>query len=159
MIVAAALCPAPPLLARELTGAGAVLPELSQACADATAGLLAARPDLIVVAGAGDRTRTWGFAPLPLAWYAPGPAGPGGPPGASEAGAPMPLGLGARLLDQAGHDGPRLLQAVSATDPAAELRGSGHPAGRRRRAGRPAGTRGRHRAPRRAAGPAECRPG
>ena len=33
MIVAAAVCPSPPLLARELTGRALVLPELRQACA------------------------------------------------------------------------------------------------------------------------------
>ena len=44
VITAAALCPAPPLLARELTGADPVLPELRQACLDAVTALLSRRP-------------------------------------------------------------------------------------------------------------------
>jgi len=32
MITAAALCPGPPLLARELTGADSVVPDLREAC-------------------------------------------------------------------------------------------------------------------------------
>ncbi|MDX6338070.1 MAG: hypothetical protein QOG05_5410, partial [Streptosporangiaceae bacterium] len=35
MITSAALCPGPPLLVRELTGADPVLPELRAACAEA----------------------------------------------------------------------------------------------------------------------------
>ena len=51
MIVAAAICPCPPLLARELTGQAEVLPELRAACAAAVGSLAAAGPDVIVVAG------------------------------------------------------------------------------------------------------------
>ncbi len=40
MITSAALCPWPPLLVRELTGADPVLPELRAACAEAVAELL-----------------------------------------------------------------------------------------------------------------------
>ena len=40
VIAAAALCPWPPLLVRELTGADPVLPELRTACAEAVATLL-----------------------------------------------------------------------------------------------------------------------
>jgi hypothetical protein len=135
MIVAAALCPAPPLLARELTGADPVVPELRRACRDAAAGLLQSRPDVVAVVGAGEQTGTWdGSTALDLSGFAPGigratwdgraklgesgvvptagPA-PGGSPGL-----PLPLGLGARLLDQAGHSGPRVLQLVGADEPA-----------------------------------------
>ena len=44
MIVAAALCPCPPLLAAELTGQADILPELRAACGAAVASLLTAGP-------------------------------------------------------------------------------------------------------------------
>ncbi len=44
MIVAAALCPCPPLLAAELTGQADILPELRAACAVAVARLVASGP-------------------------------------------------------------------------------------------------------------------
>jgi hypothetical protein len=60
MLIAAAVCPHPPLLIPEATGApGAADPELNRlraACRNAVAALLAGRPDLIVVAGAAERT-------------------------------------------------------------------------------------------------------
>ena len=60
MLIAAAVCPHPPLLIPEATGApGAAEPELNRlraACRNAVAALLAGRPDLIVVAGAAERT-------------------------------------------------------------------------------------------------------
>jgi RimJ/RimL family protein N-acetyltransferase len=117
MLVAAALCPAPPLLARDLTGADPVIPELRRACLDAAAGLLDSQPDLIVVTGAGPETRQWDPAGhLDVAVFAPalrraGPA-PGQPP-------PAGVGLGAMLLDQAGYAGPRALQTVTQDEPAA----------------------------------------
>src|SRR5215469_15301272 len=119
MITSAALCPAPPLLARELTGADPVVPELRQACSEAAAGLLRGRPDVIVVAGAGEKTATWdGEAGLDVSRFAPGigPAARDAPEGAPVL--PLPLGLGARLLDQAGYAGPRVLQLVGEDEPA-----------------------------------------
>jgi hypothetical protein len=60
MLIAAAVCPHPPLLIPEATGApGAADPELSRlrvACRNAVAALLAEPSDLIVVAGAAERT-------------------------------------------------------------------------------------------------------
>ncbi len=60
MLIAAAVCPHPPLLIPEATGAhGAADPELNRlraACRNAVAALLAARPDLIVVVGGAERT-------------------------------------------------------------------------------------------------------
>jgi hypothetical protein len=60
MLIAAAVCPHPPLLIPEATGApGAADPELNRlraACRNAVAALLAGRPDLIVVAGGAERT-------------------------------------------------------------------------------------------------------
>jgi hypothetical protein len=60
MLIAAAVCPHPPLLIPEATGAlGAADPELNRlraACRNAVAALLVGRPDLIVVAGGAERT-------------------------------------------------------------------------------------------------------
>jgi hypothetical protein len=59
MLIAAAVCPHPPLLILEATGALAADPELDRlrtACRSAVADLLACRPDLIVVAGGAERT-------------------------------------------------------------------------------------------------------
>jgi len=116
VLTAAALCPAPPLLARELTGADPVVPELRQACREAADALVQAEPDMVVVVGAGDQTRTWDAAqaPLQLSRYAPAL---GGRPAAAET-LPLALGLGSRLLDEAGYDGRRELQAIGADEPA-----------------------------------------
>jgi hypothetical protein len=130
VITAAALCPAPPLLARELTGADPVLPELRQACLDAAKALLDGDPELVVVVAAADRTRRFDAASrLDLSGYAPGPAvagaadgtrvAPGTAGAAASATLPLPLGLGSRLLDQAGYQGGRLLQSVGEQEPAA----------------------------------------
>jgi hypothetical protein len=116
MITAAALCPAPPLLARELTGADPVVPELRQACRDAAAGLLRGHPDVVAVVGAGEQTRTWDEGlELDVSGFAPGI---GAAARDGSAGLPLPLGLGARLLDQAGYAGPRVLQSVGQDEPA-----------------------------------------
>ena len=115
MLTSAAICPAPPLLARELTGADPVAPDLRRACLEATAALVADGPDLIVVVGAAPETRVWpSNGKLDLTAYGPGLATPpGGPP------VPLALGLGGRLLDEAGYAGPRQLQSVSETEPVA----------------------------------------
>jgi hypothetical protein len=115
VITSAALCPAPPLLARELTGTDPVAPDLRQACLDATAALLADEPDLIAVIGAAAETRMWPPAGrLDLAAYRPGLVSlAGGPP------VPLALGLGARLLDEVGYAGRRQLHSVSEHEPAA----------------------------------------
>jgi hypothetical protein len=134
MIVSAALCPSPPLLARELTGQADILPELRAACAAAVARLLAAGPDLVAVAGPAEATETWDPAgELSLARYAPAPRAGGrlsdGYPLADNskkrtvvlraAAPPLPLalGIGALLLDEAGYAGPHLLQAVAGSEP------------------------------------------
>jgi hypothetical protein len=106
VIIAAALCPAPPLLARELTGANPVLPELHHACLDAAAALLRSAPDVVAVVGVADQTRAWDpDAGLDLSVYAPAL-------GAGRTGLPLPLGLGSRLLDQAGYAGRRELHSI-----------------------------------------------
>jgi hypothetical protein len=113
MITAAALCPAPPLLARELTGADPVVPDLREACRQAAAALLASRPDVIAVVGAAEKTTGWDpGGRLDLAAYAPMLGAGSGPP------VPLALGLGAGLLDQAGYQGRRVLQSVSPDEPA-----------------------------------------
>jgi hypothetical protein len=116
VITVAALCPAAPLLARELTGADPVAPGLRQACLDAASGLLHGNPDVVAVLGAGSQTRIWDErARLDLGIFAPalGAAAPGGTESL-----PVPLGLGARLLDQAGYIGRRVLQSVGEDEPA-----------------------------------------
>jgi hypothetical protein len=117
MIVTAAICPSPPLLARELTGRAEILPELRAACAAAVGHLLAAAPDVIAIVGAGQETATWNPDDrLDLSAYGPllhgSAASPLGKPGL-----PLALGVGALLLDQAGHAGPRILQAVDESAP------------------------------------------
>jgi hypothetical protein len=123
VITTAALCPAPPLLARELTGADPVLPELRAACLDATAALVADEPDLVVVVGVAIQTRAFDHqgAWLDLSAYAPG-ARPAAADGQRQGRLPLPLplGLGARLLDQAGYGGHRALQSVGEHEPPAE---------------------------------------
>ncbi|MBT2472337.1 hypothetical protein J7E97_31940, partial [Streptomyces sp. ISL-66] len=56
MLVAAAICPAPPMLVPELAaGAAAELADARTACSDALSVLAASRPDLLVVVGACDQ--------------------------------------------------------------------------------------------------------
>lgn len=111
MIASAAICPPAPVLARELTGRDPVLPELREACATAVERLVRSGPEVIAVVGPGRRTDTWPAAGrLDLTAFAPAPgtrAGEAAPP------LPLPLGLGARLLDESGYQGPRLLRSVS----------------------------------------------
>jgi RimJ/RimL family protein N-acetyltransferase len=110
MLIAAALCPAPPLLARELTGADPVAPDLRQACQEAVGTLLDSRPDLLAVVGVAELTRRWDpVRRLDLSVFAPALAGL--PP--TLAPAPPAVGLGGMLLDQAGYTGPRELLSVS----------------------------------------------
>jgi hypothetical protein len=122
MIAAAALCPAPPLLARELTGQAEILPDLRHACTVAVARLVAAAPDVIAVVGPADLTATWDSAgQLDLAAYAPAVARAGAVSAAEERLAlPLALGIGALLLDRAGYDGPRALWSVGGSAPPAE---------------------------------------
>jgi hypothetical protein len=127
MITAAAICPCPPLLARELTGQAEVLPELRAACEAAVARLVADAPDLIVVTGPARETGSWpADGRLDVAAYAPAleltgrPVGdaacPGSGAGAAASGGPalpLSLGMGARLLDEADYTGPRAFQAIA----------------------------------------------
>ena len=118
MIVAAAICPSPPLLASGITGQAEILPELRAACAAAVADLLAAAPDVVVVVGPADATTS--FDPtgaLSLASYAPALRANGHGP--STPALPLALGIGGLLLDEAGYQGPRTYQGIAEYEPAA----------------------------------------
>ncbi|HEX9066797.1 MAG TPA: hypothetical protein VF843_16930 [Streptosporangiaceae bacterium] len=119
MIVTAALCPGPPLLIGELTGAASVAEDLRSACTDAVGELIAAEPEAIVVVGAAEQTEGWPEAgPLDLAVFAPGPAGPSQAGIKAAANRPTSLGVGGWLLTACGYRGPQILQAVGAAEPA-----------------------------------------
>jgi hypothetical protein len=114
MIIAAALCPAPPLLLPGLTGAADVLPELRAACADAVRELVAAGPDLVAVVGPAETTAAWDpAARTALALYAPGLLGAGFDDAAL---LPVSLGVGSWLLDQGGFAGARQLRSVAGSE-------------------------------------------
>ncbi|MGH3292299.1 MAG: hypothetical protein ACRDP7_10870 [Trebonia sp.] len=134
MIVAAAICPSPPLLATELTGQADILPELRAACAAAVARLLAAAPEVVAVVGPAETTGPWDpAAQLRLASFAPAlgqdappsdnskkhHSGPAAAPPAAAPFLPLALGIGARLLDEAGYTGPRTLDGIAEDEPAA----------------------------------------
>ncbi len=130
MITSAALCPWPPLLVRELTGADPVLPELRAACAEAVAALLRDGPEVVAVVGPGTATASWpGDGRLNIAAFGPGATVPDRPrhcrrglqPGRGRMLPPAP-GIGAYLLDQAGYHGERLIWSVSADEPVAGCR-------------------------------------
>jgi hypothetical protein len=107
MIVRAAVCPSPPLLASRVTGQDVLLPELRDACAAAVAWLLAAGPDTVAVLGPATATATWPPNTAPdLAMHAPAAY-----PGPSAL--PLALAIGAQFLDAAGYGGPRVLASVA----------------------------------------------
>jgi hypothetical protein len=139
VITQATLCPWPPLLVRDLTGADPVLPELRAACAGAVAELLGDGPEEVAVVGPGTVTAPWpGHGRLNVAAFGglrtgsagpggpgpggPGPGGPGPGPGADRPVLPPAPGIGAYLLDQAGYGGKRLIWSVSAGEPVAGCR-------------------------------------
>ena len=104
MILAAAVCPHPPLLVPEVApGTTEELSSLRDACFDAVSSLLAAQPDRIVVIGAGDlEADVDETAGGTLAAY-----GVDVRTGGSGARLPLSLTIGAWLLDQAGWTGRR----------------------------------------------------
>jgi hypothetical protein len=126
MITGAALCPWPPLLVRELTGADPVLPELRAACAEAVAALLRDGPEVVTVVGPGAATASWpGDGRLDVAAFGPGAMAADRTAAARTADRPVlppAPGIGAYLLDQAGYHGERLIWSVSADEPAAGCR-------------------------------------
>lgn len=107
MILAAVVCPHPPLLFRELSGAEDGVPELREACRDALSRALATGPDTVVVVGAADEGREWDAAlPEDVRRF-----GTTGAPHVQ--GLPLSLGVARRLLDEAGWGGPIRLLSVS----------------------------------------------
>jgi hypothetical protein len=118
MMIAAAVCPHPPLLITELVPPGSrpePVEELSDACARAVHWLLGRSPDLVIVIGGGEVTRQYRpSTPFLVDRYAGGPGVSGVGEAAMTSGLPLSLGIGARLLDEAGWDGPRRFQSLSA---------------------------------------------
>jgi hypothetical protein len=110
----AAICPPAPLLARELTGLDPVVPQLRRACAAAVERLVRSGPEAIAVVGPGPGTADWpASGRLNLGAFAPALRG-----GRTKPPLPLSLGLGARLLDEAGYRGPRVLRSVDHAEPA-----------------------------------------
>ena len=123
MITQATLCPWPPLLVRELTGADPVLPELRAACAGAVAALLGDGPGEVAVVGPGTVTAPWpGHGRLNVAAFGGPRAADPDPATAGRPVLPPAPGIGAYLLDQAGYAGERLIWSVSADEPVAGCR-------------------------------------
>ncbi|MFD8704595.1 class III extradiol dioxygenase subunit B-like domain-containing protein [Kitasatospora sp. NPDC059648] len=127
MLVAAAVCPCPPLLVPEVAaGAAPELDALRAACDEALAALVAAEPQLVVVVGAGPEAEVWteGGAGsfhrygVPLVAKLPG-ARVEGPELAPS------LTVGAWLLERAGVALPTHACAVPADAPADRMLGLG----------------------------------
>ncbi|QNN51344.1 hypothetical protein [Nocardioides mesophilus] len=118
------LCPHPPLLFRELAGLQDAAADLRVACRTALETALAAAPDEVVVVGGAEESRRWEGATAADVRRFGTTAGRTGP------GLPLSLGVGSRLLQEAGWTGPTRRQTVVAEAPdheldalAAELRG------------------------------------
>jgi hypothetical protein len=129
-VTAAAIVPSPPLLARELTGRSVVLPELREACAVAVGRLLSEPSDVVAVVGGGPVTATWEaedrLNPLPFGPVLAASTGAvSGAGGIGKPGLPLALGIGARLLDEAGYAGPRVLRAIAASADTGECLAAG----------------------------------
>ncbi|WP_046779672.1 class III extradiol dioxygenase subunit B-like domain-containing protein [Streptomyces yangpuensis] len=110
MLVAAAVCPAPPLLVPEVAaGAAAELGDARTACSDALAVLAASRPDLLVVVGAAaegggyDQGTPGSFAGFGVDLTVTLGPDLGEPPSGQATGAALPasLAVGGWLLGQA----------------------------------------------------------
>jgi len=110
MLVAAAVCPCPPLLVPEVaSGATAELDDLRAACDAALAAVLAAAPELLVVVGPGPGHEHWeqgaagSFQPFGVDLRVRLGSGPG-PAGAAPV-LPPSLAVGAWLLERSGWQG------------------------------------------------------
>ncbi|MEF9885815.1 class III extradiol dioxygenase subunit B-like domain-containing protein [Streptomyces sp. P9-A4] len=115
MLVAAAVCPCPPLLVPEVaTGAAPELDAARAACADTLGLLAAARPDRLYVVGPADEgahgvfpagsTGSFAGFGVDLSVRLGDPTGPGRTGGEPDTGRPLPVSLavGAWLLERAG---------------------------------------------------------
>ncbi|MGZ6803679.1 MAG: hypothetical protein ACXVFU_11575 [Nocardioidaceae bacterium] len=121
MIVAAALTPHPPLLYRELAGAGDPAAELRAACRT-TVERLAGGVERLVVVGAADVDRPRVHPPTAPDVRRFGTTVERDPSVAATA-PPLSLGVGRRLLDEAGWAGPTGLVAVPWATTAADAAG------------------------------------
>ena len=110
MIVAAAVCPHPPVLVPELAaGAASELDDVRAAALESVAALVATRPDRIVVIGTGDLAQPFDeSAGGTLAGH-----GVDVRAGGDELVLPLSLTIGAWLLDRVGWDGPRTYTTTS----------------------------------------------
>jgi hypothetical protein len=100
-------------MAAELTGDDPDAAEVRAAALAAVSWLTGSGVEVIAVVGVGPETREWPPTGRPdLAPY-------GGPPLADAPRVPLGVGLGGRLLDQAGFTGDRLVWTVTAPDPVA----------------------------------------
>lgn len=111
------LCPHPPLLLRELGGLVDPVADLRAACLAALREMLATAPDVVVAVGPADAARSWD-PDLPPDVRRFGTTGDRTPPGSS---LPLSLGVGRRLLDDAGWTGPTKLVGVAHDAAAGEL--------------------------------------
>ncbi|MFD9305680.1 hypothetical protein ACFWCB_24010 [Streptomyces sp. NPDC060048] len=106
MLVAAAVCPAPPMLVPEVAaGAAAELADARTACSDALSVLAASRPDLLVVVGACDEERAGSYpqgARGTFRGFGAGTEVTLGEGGEGPRPLPAPLAVGAWLLGRAG---------------------------------------------------------
>ena len=105
--VRVALCPHPPLLLRELCGATDTVPALRAACRAAVADLAAGPPGEVAVVGPSDRPGPVDAAAVDVRRF-----GTTGPRTAVSA-RPQSLGIGSRLLEEAGWSGPVSFHAVA----------------------------------------------
>lgn len=103
VMVAAVVCPHPPLLFRELSGAQDALPDLRAACRRALGSALSSVPDVVVVVGGAEEAREWD-ASLPADVRRFGTSVAPHVSGAGRA-LPLSLGVGKRLLEEAGWRG------------------------------------------------------
>jgi hypothetical protein len=100
VILAAAVCPHPPLLFRELTGQQLVADDLRAACLSVIGAAISTAPDRVVLVGGATTARMWDpSTAIDVRRF--GTTGPRVPDGL-----PLSLGVGTRLLAEAGWHGP-----------------------------------------------------
>jgi hypothetical protein len=109
VIVAAALVPHPPLLLRELGGGTDPVPDLRAAAVGAVRDLVR-DADEVVVVGPADASATWDpGSPVDVRRF-------GGTAERVAGGLPLSLGVGRRLLDEVGWEGPVELRSIGWDD-------------------------------------------
>jgi hypothetical protein len=112
VIAAVAVCPHPPLLFRELTGARDVAADLRAACLSAVSAVVSSAgghdPDRVLVVGGAESTAQWDPALPP---HVSGFGTTGARPAAGAL--PLSLGVARRLLDEAGWRGAVELHTIA----------------------------------------------